>query len=366
MNETEQILEHLRPRMEAARLSHVRKVLATLAVVPLLGLTGVAVAAGGDDGSAEIETATSPVDDEIVEPDVSLPEIGAAEDSDPADEAPEPVDDEIVEPITTTTTTTTTAAPDPDAPKRIELGGLGSVDVTPTDGGFEVLAYGFSAGWEVLSSENLDGVLTIVVGDGEHMKVIAIEAGVRDEVTVTVEEVVIPTTTTTVKPEPDPEPVVTESLVVEVPGKGSFSVNRDGDTLTIGSIDAVDGYEAVVEQSSGDRVYVGFYGSDHVWYGKALINDAGQVEQYLWDEALGPEPIYQWVEIAGIGQAKFEAIDGEIRVFTIENADGAYGADHSADTQVAKVIFETEGPAYFIHAWVDENGAIVWDQGEIT
>ena len=46
MNQTDQILEELRPRMEAARVSHLRKVFACVAAVPLL----MEMLVGSDEG----------------------------------------------------------------------------------------------------------------------------------------------------------------------------------------------------------------------------------------------------------------------------------------------------------------------------
>ncbi|MEM8706411.1 MAG: hypothetical protein AAGE98_08135 [Actinomycetota bacterium] len=378
MNQTDQILEGLRPRMQAARVSHLRRMFAGVAIVPFLGVGAMAMTSAGDDG-AEIETATAPVGDDA--PEVTLPEIGAAGDgetNEPAtvaetDEGSDDTD-EVAE-----TTTTTTAAPDPDAPVQLELGALGTLDVKPAGDVFEVLAYGFTDGWEVLSSETIDGVLVIIIGNGDVMKVITVEPGVRDEISVGVDDFSIPTTTTTVKPEPKPEPEpkpapdpapdpIVETFTVDVPGKGSFTVTRSGDTLTIGTVTPAAGYEYDIHAAQGWKVYVGFFNADHVSFGKALINDAGEVEQHFWDESFGPQPVYQWAPIDGVGKAKFEAVDGVIRVYTIENHGGyGYDVNGGASGTTAAVIFETEaGPAYRIDAWIKENGDIGWSTSEIT
>ena len=46
---TDEILEGLRPRMKAARVAHVRRMMACLAMVPILGVGAVAMAADGTD-----------------------------------------------------------------------------------------------------------------------------------------------------------------------------------------------------------------------------------------------------------------------------------------------------------------------------
>ncbi len=42
---TDEVLEGLRPRMKAARVTHVRRMMACLAMVPILGLSAVAMVA---------------------------------------------------------------------------------------------------------------------------------------------------------------------------------------------------------------------------------------------------------------------------------------------------------------------------------
>ena len=46
-------------------------------------------------------------------------------------------------------------------------------------------------------------------------------------------------------------------------------------------------------KGEGWKVYVGFSNGEHIWYGKALINDSNDVEIHRWDEAIAPEPVYQ-------------------------------------------------------------------------
>ncbi|MEO0492671.1 MAG: hypothetical protein AAF081_04565 [Actinomycetota bacterium] len=369
-NQTDQILETLRPRMQAARVGHLRRLFAGVAAIPLFGIGAMAMAGTAGDG-AEIETAAAPALED--DPTVALPEIGAAggdeTNADPVgdedaegDVADEPVDEPVE------TTTTTTEAPDPDAPVRVDLGALGTVDVEPDGDAFAVLDYGFSDGWEVLSTDVIDGVLVLVIGNADGMKVIMIEPGVRDEISVIVDEFVLPATTTTVKPEPRPDPdpdpaPVVDRFVVDVAGKGSFVVEREGETLYLGEVTAYEGYEYEVQQAQGWKVYVGFFTDDHVYFGKALINDAGEVEQHFWDESLAPQPVYQWAEIGGVGAAKFEVYDGLIRLVKTETAEGFESWDYNqgAAAPTIKVDFEGEEQIWFIDAWLNENGELVWN-----
>ncbi len=366
MNQTDQILEGLRPRMHAARIAHFRRLAAGVAVVPLLGFGAAAMAAGGD--TTDIETAVAPVEEveEIDVPEIDEPDVVVVPDEPKGDEGETAEEAEPVE-----TTTTTTAAPDPDAPKDIDLGALGWVEVTHTDDAFDVLAYDLAEGWAVVGAETVEGTLQILLTNGDSTKVVVIKPGPRDEILVIVEEFV-PPTTTTAKPEPveqpkdepkdEPPAPIVDRFTVEVPGKGSFVVEREGETLYVGNVTAAEGYTAEVHKEVGWKVYVGFSNGETVFFGKALINDYGEVEQHFWEEEIGPEPVYQWVEISGVGAAKFEVLENQIRVYKTETAEGfgAWDYNQGAYAGTAKVDFEGEGQIWFIEAWIDENGDLAW------
>ena len=362
--ETDQILESLRPRMHSARIAHFRRLAAGVAVIPLLGFGAAAMAAGGDTAGTETEAATVVEDDEV-----DLPEIGEGETTE-VDDAAEGEGVEVDEPVETTSTTTTTiAAPDPDAPKELDLGALGWVEVKAGDDAFDVVGTDLAEGWEVINTEVVDGALALLLSNGEVMKVVVIEPGPRDEILVSVDEFVPPTTTTTtIKPvvaeEPKDEPApapITDRFTVEVPGKGSFIVERDGETLYVGNVTANEGYTYDIHKSQGWKVYVGFSDGETVFFGKALINDNGEVEQHFWEENIGPTPTYQWVEVAGIGAAKFEILEGQIRVYKTETAEGYESWDYNqgAYATTAKVDFEGEGQIWFIEASLNENGELI-------
>ena len=383
MNQTDpdQILETLRPRMHDARVSHFRRLAAGVAVVPLLGVGVMAMSSADGPTSTEIETAVAPAEDD----DVELPEIGDGETAEAEiaadDDAEETDGGETTE--ATTSTTTTTVALDPDAPKSIDLGVLGSVEVKAGGDAFEVVGQDLADGWEIINAEIVDGSLALLLANGETMKVVVIKPGPRDELLVTVNEFTPPTTTEKPAEEPKeesepkeepkaeeekkhtedeiaPDPV-TARFTVEVPGKGSFVVERDGDTLYLGNVTVAEGYTYDIHKNQGWKVYVGFSNGETVYFGKALINDNGEVEQHFWEENIGPVPTYQWVEVPGVGAAKFEILEGQIRVYKTETAEGFESWDYNqgAFAATAKVDFEGEGQIWFIEASLNGNGELV-------
>ncbi len=251
------ILEQLRPRMRAARISHVRRLAATLAVLPILGFGAVAMAADGSEAPTA-ETAGGVESDEKVDdkgPDVELPEIGDADGAEAAGNGGDGESDEGADKLAATTTTTT--LPADDGIHEVDLGTLGWAEVEETDGGgFTMLSTDFADGWEIHSAEVVDGNLVIIITNGQDIKKITIKPGVRDEISVIVDEVIIPTTTTA-KPEPKPEPkppVIVDRIVVEVPGKGNFVVEREGETLWAGNVTAYEGYTYDIIKAEGWKV----------------------------------------------------------------------------------------------------------------
>jgi hypothetical protein len=348
--DTDVILEQLQPRMRSARIAHVRRLIGGVALVPLLAVGAAAMSSAGSD-APEIETAHTTTEDTV--PDVKLPDIGDAG----GDEV-EGGNDKVEE----VATTTTTAAPD-DVVHAVDLGELGTAEVEETiEGEFKVLSYGLAEGWEVISAEFDGDYLIVVIAKGDLKKEITIKPGLRDEISVIIEEV-IPPTTTTAKPEPKPvPPVIVDRFVVEVPGKGSFVVEREGSTLWAGNVTANEGYTYDVIKAEGWKVYVGFSDGSHVWYAKALINDNNEVEIHHWDEAIAPEPVYQWVEIGGVGAAQFKLADGQIYVKELAPSAGfgAWDYNQGAPGTTAKVDFEGEGQIWFIDVWINEAGDMAW------
>lgn len=355
----EEILEALRPRMRRARVAHLRRLVAGLAVVPILGIGAVAMAAAGGE-SAPTETASGGDTGDGVrvadEPKVDLPDIGeagGAEALEKDEPAPEPESGtEEVE----------------DRTKVLSLGELGVAEVTETDEGLELLRTEMVEGWEIHSVEIVDGTVEIIVIKGDTIKMIVIGPGVRDELEVRVVDVVIPTTTTTtttttVKSEPEP---TVERLVVEVPERGTFVVEREGEFLWLGDVVAFEGYDHEIGKAEGHKVWVRFTDGEWNWYGKALINDHGQIETHFWDEPVEVvvEPVYQWVTIENVGAVKFELrSDGLLRVYKWETAEccGFFDYHDGQPAEVAKVDFEGEGILYVVDAWGTESREIVWE-----
>jgi hypothetical protein len=352
-NETDLILEQLRPRMRSARIGHIRRMVGGVALVPLLAVSAAAMAST-NGGTSEVETAHSIPEDTVS--DVELPDAGDADGADGTDA-------KVEEATTSTAAPTTTVLPD-QIVHDVDLGELGTAEVEETLGGeIKALSYGLTEGWEVISAEFDGEHLVVVIANGALKKEIIIKPGLHGELSVIVEEVLAPTTTT-VAPEPKPvAPVIVDRFVVEVPGKGSFVVEREGDTLWVGDVTVNDGHTYEVIKAEGWKVYVGFLNGEHIWYGKALINDNNEVEIHRWDEAIASEPVYQWVEIAEVGAAKFKLYDGQLRVKELAPSAGfeAWDYNEGAPASTAKVDFEGEGQVWFIEAWINEAGDMDWN-----
>ncbi|GJM37977.1 MAG: hypothetical protein DHS20C19_13440 [Acidimicrobiales bacterium] len=357
---TDEILEGLRPRMKAARVGHVRRMIACLAMVPILGLGAAAMAADGADQPAT-ETAHDGGDDADA-PDHDLPDIGDA-DGDVHD-APESDDTDGDDDDGTDGDDTPEPVVAEEETKVLSLGPLGAAEVAVDGDGFELLHTDLVAGWEIYSIDLTDDGIRIVIKKGDVIKIITIFEGVRDELQVDVSDLVIPTTTTTtttttVKYD-EPEPVVDRFEVV-VEGKGSFIVEREGETLWVGNVSPNEGYDHDIIQGEGWKVYVGFTNGEWIWYGKALINDFGEVELHFWDEAPPFEPIYQWVEVEGVGAVKFKLwSDGLVYVKEWELAEGIGFWDYNqgSPAEIAKIDFEGDGILWIVEAWGNEEGGL--------
>ncbi len=367
--QNDEILEGLRPRMHAARVAHVRRMIAGLFMVPLVGFGAIAVAAetvdepaletAGDDGaSLDLAPAFAPAPTDapdIGEPDGDVAAVRAAE---------------------TPPTTTNAHEPDPEEQTKVlSLGPLGEAQVVETDGGFELLDTKLEAGWEVIRVELTDDGIVVAVTNGDIVKLVTITPGVRNEIAVRITDLVIPTTTTAPPPPPTTEkpreapPAVVDRFVVEVSGKGTFVVERDGDTLWAGNVQPAEGFEGVVKVAEGWKVVVTFTDGQRNWYAKVLINDFGEVERYFWDEQVPAEPIYQWVEVPGVGAVQFKLwSDGLVYVKNWETAPGFgfYDYNGGAGAEVAKIDFEGEGTLWIVEAWKNANGALSWSTIDAT
>ncbi len=358
---TDEILDGLRPRMKSARLTHVRRMIAGLAIVPMIGFGAVAMAA---DGGVEpgMETADgAPSGDDA--PDVDLPEIGVA-DGDVAELAETNADDDADSGEVVDEDEAAEETPE-EQTKVLSLGPLGSAEVAETEEGFEFLGADLETGWEVIEFDVTDDGIVIVIKKGDSIKIVTISEGVRDEINVKIDDLIIPTTTTTTTttttaPPETPE-VIVDRFTVTVEGKGSFIVEREGETLWVGNVTPSEGFDYEIVQGEGWRVYVKFTNGEWNWFGKALINDNGEVEQHFWDEQPAFEPIYQWVEVPEVGAVKFKLwSDGLAYVKDWEPAEGFGFWDYNqgAPAEVAKVDFEGEGTLWVVEAWGNDDGGL--------
>ncbi|MDG2026866.1 MAG: hypothetical protein P8J50_07130 [Acidimicrobiales bacterium] len=350
---TDEVLEGLRPRMKAARVTHVRRMMACLAMVPILGLSAVAMAA--DEPTFE---AAGNGEEGADAPDVDLSDIGDAG-GDVADNDDTSGNDETGD--------------DGDEPKEpqeqtkvLSLGPLGEAEVViEADGAFELAHADLGEGWEVYSIDVTDDGIRIVVKKGNVVKVITITQGFHDELQVDISDLVIPTTTTTTTTVPyELPPVVTDRFTATVEGRGSFIVEREGETLWVGNVSPNEGCDYDIVKGEGWKVYVGSTNGEWVWYGKALINESGEVELHFWDEEPPFEPIYQWVEVPEVGAVQFKLwSDGLVYVKNWETGEGFGFYDYNGGdpAEVAKVDFEGEGALWIVEAWGNENGdELVW------
>lgn len=364
----EEILEGLRPRMRQARVAHLRRLLAGLAVVPILGLGAVAMAADGGDAPATETAGGGSHDggDAPDEPAVDLPDIGEAG-GDEAPEKKEPEPDPAPEPE---------KDEDPEEPeeqtKVLSLGELGVAEVAETGEGLELVRTEMVEGWEIVSIDIVEDEIQIVVIRGDKIKMVVITPGVRDEIQARVIDVIIPTTTTTTTTtaKPKPEPVV-ERFVVEVPGKGAFVVEREGGTLWLGNVEVNEGLDYVVVKAEGPKVWVTFTNGEWKWHGKAFIDEQGKTQIHIWDEPaeVVVEPVYQWVEVGGVGAVQFKLhSNGLIQVVNSETAEccGFYDYNGGAKAEVGKVDFEGEGTLFIVEAWGTESREIVWEIADLS
>jgi len=333
-DEVEITLDLLRPRMRKARISHMRRVAAGLALIPLVGFGAVAMAAEGDGAVLDTASSTLSRPTTLAEPATTTPEIEAGTPPTVSEPADDPVG--IIK------------------PRTVVLGGFGVATVTPHDDSYVLNSIEPKAGWELLSDEIVDGVLVVVIADGEVIKAIRITPGVRDTIDVRVTDLVIPPPATERPPATDP-PTTTAAVnrwVVTVDGKGSFVVERDGNVLFLGNVTDVDGYTHDVVTAEGWNVQVAFTDGAWLWHGKAWIDDNGQVQQAFWDEARPPAPVYQWVEIPGVGAARFQLLNGQVHVIRTEAAVGYSSYVYNEVGATVKVDFEGEGQLWLINVGI--------------
>ena len=359
------VLDLLRPRMRSARASHLRRIVGGAFVIPALAVGAAALVA---DGATDPGSGTAV--DAVVEAQALRfvdPEIGSAR----GDEA------SIAVPVASAEAEPSEQEEDEDAGERapivVSLGEIGHATVQPVPGElrFELLDTSLADGWVVVRVERNGDTLLIVVRRGDVLKVVKVRPTVGDEVGVEVVDLVIPvppttttttTTTTTKPPATTVVPVPVERIVVDVGGRGSFVAERDGDRIDLVSLSPDPGYEAEVMTQGGWKVHVVMTDGGWNWHAKVFIDDAGAVKQHHWDEERIADPIYQWVEITGVGAARFKLYDHQIWVKEVHTAPGIEGWDEHGGqpAEHGKVSFEGDGAWWCIEAF-EADDEIVWE-----
>ena len=360
---TDQILEQLRPRLREARVSHVRRLGVALAVVPILGFGAVALASPTSDDSTSV--VASGANDGSPDQNDDLPntDIGEAGGDAAEASAEEGSSDDGGQEANGGGPSNEAA----DGVFSLELENYGNAEVEIDDDGVKLVEMDESEGWELIAFETTDdGVLKLVVKKGDTIKVITVASGLWDEIVIEVTDFDIPTTTTTRKHEPEPTPNVVDRIVVEVSPAGSFVVEREGEILWGGNVQPNEGFDYDIIQAEGWKVHVVFWDGELLYHGKAWINDDGVLKTSTWIEEPQPEcePVYQWVETDG-GSVKFKLCDGQVTVKELAPAEGFGSYIYYEGGDGAKVDFEGEGALYIVEAWAAE-GTIQWETSSPT
>ena len=359
------VLDMLRPRLRSARISHLRRFVAGAFVIPALAV-GAAVLAADGPGESGSETAV----DAVVEAQALRfvdPEIGSAR----GDEA------SIAVPVAAADEDHSEQEEDEDAaegaPIVVSFGEIGHATLQPVPGElrFELLDTSLADDWVVVQVEQDGDTLLIVVRRGDVLKVVKVRPTGGDEVGVEVVDLVIPVppgptsttpTTTTKPPATTVAPAPAERIVVDVGGRGSFVAERKGDRIELVSVSPDPGHEAEVMTQGGWKVHVVMTDGGWNWHAKVFIDDSGVVKQHHWDEERIADPIYQWVEIPGVGAARFKLYDHQIWVKEVHTAPGIEGWDEHGGqpAEHGKVSFEGDGAWWCIEAF-EADDEIVWE-----
>ena len=368
--EVDDVLEALRPRMRTARIRHVRFMGAIIALVPLMGLGAMALGQSGGDPGVSVASGGL-AERQVDEPDDGVgTEIGEADGDEQALPEPEAESDGVEE-----AESTEEDGPAPDdaahlAPENfvheVEMATFGVAKIKVSDDGVELIEAIISEPWEFVGAEiNDHGDLVISVTNGDAIKLITIGEGLWDEFHVKFDDFVPPTTTTAKpeprpEPEPEPQPVV-DRIVLEVSPAGSFVVEREGEVLWAGNVQPNEGFDYDIIKAEGWKVWVAFVDETHVYHGKAYINDHGVLKTETWTEVreIPVEPVYQWVEIPGVGAVKFKLYDGLMYVQQITPFEGFGSYVYNEVGESVKVDFEGEGQLWIVEAWSVE-GEIQW------
>lgn len=376
-NDVDLILEDLRPRMRKARVGHVRRMSAALAVLPVLGL-GAAALAGGDTGSTVTAAGGGSDGENQIRTDEAAFVTGEPARSGgglPDDPSDAPADARSDDPPEEEHAAGKTEAGDPNGAvaageELVELASFGEAKVRIEQDGTLVLVEVIADdGWDVLGVDDTgEGDLVITLSDGDVVKIITIESGLWHEIHVRVDDPVeprpapAPAPPPAAEPEPEPpsEPIV-DRIVLEVSPAGSFVVEREGGSLWAGNVQPNPGFEHDIILSQGWEVHVAFFDPGFVHHGRAWIDDDGGLRTKVWSEERQavPAPVTQVVEVPGAGVVKLSYHDGLMHVDDIGPAEGFSSYVYNEVGETVKVDFEGEGQLWIVEAWAVE-GVIRW------
>ncbi len=354
------LLDQMRPRMVAARRSHLHRLAGIAILVPGLLLGGGAAWATtrADDGGAAVEVA-GPATEQNAEESV-LDEVETAPESETNDEDPA----------------------EPEAPTDVvmtaSLGLAGTADYTRHD---DVLVLGkveTNDGWTatVLAAEAPTLVIFLEHESGSQL---VASIGRDDEgepvvrlVTPRSEPEPEPTTEPTPEPEADqPEqsetPAVETRKEIDVNGYGRVVVERDGNaaTLWIGILSTAEGWQSKVLVEHGEVVKAKFFNEQYIKTVKAWAGDDGRIHhEILVDErAQQPEPqMRKEIDVNGYGRVVVERdSNGLLWIAILSTAEGWQSQVLVQHGEVVKAEFFDEQYIKTVKAWVGDDGRIHHD-----
>lgn len=263
-----------------------------------------------------------------------------------------------------------------DDTRVVQLGDFGSAELDVSPDGVEVISTELIDGWIIDSKVIVDGETYLIIRRGEELTKITITTGGPDGVAVRTEPFVIPdfspTTTepptTTTEPPADVYEEPAERFTVDAPGIGSFVVERDGDKLTfVGMVSVAAGLDHEIVDDAGWKVVVRFTDGEQITFAKAYLDDDGVIHQSVWVEEVPFEPVYQWVEVPGVGAVQFKLwTDGLIYVKEWHSeCCELHDANEGVPGETARVDFEGPDGLWIIDVWSTADGQLEWSVGEV-
>lgn len=349
------LLDQMRPRMVAARRSHLHRLAGIAVLVPGLVLGGGAAWATtrADTGGADVEVA-GPASEEIAEEPV-LDEVETSPEAETNDEEPA----------------------EPEAPADVvltaSLGLAGTADYTHHD---DVLLLGkveTTDGWTatVLAAEAPTLVIFLEHESGPQL---VASIGRDDEgepvvrlVTPRSESEPDPTTEPTPEPEADePEqletPAVETRKEIDVNGYGRVVVERDSNGLLwIAILSTAEGWQSQVLVQHGEVVKAEFFDEQYIKTVKAWVGDDGRIHHDILVEELAPPPsadTYDGVVNTDLGSFGVVVENGIATIVWVEAAAGLEYSIVRETGEVVKVTFTNGEQSWLVTAW-GQNGEVV-------